>query len=92
MLVYLSCPPCGKVVLACDEVGNVFDNLQDPLASAPLVLWRSAGHRCPRCREVSLAAFQLATEEDLIRAGIGRDDFDAGDMRVADSVRSLASG
>ena len=68
-LVYLSCPRCGKVVLACDEIGNVFDNLRDPLASAPLVLWRSAGQRCPGCREVSLARFRLATEEDLIPRG-----------------------
>ena len=90
--MYLSCPRCGKVVLACDEIGNVFDNLREPMASAPLVLWRSASHRCPGCREVSLARFQLATEDDLTRAGVAREDFEAGDTRVADSVRRLASG
>jgi hypothetical protein len=91
-LVYLSCPQCGKVVLVCDETGNVFDNLREPLASAPLVLWRSAGQRCPECKQIALARFQLATADELTRAGIPGEDYEAGDVRVGESVRRLALG
>jgi hypothetical protein len=91
VLVYLSCPKCEKVVLVCDEIGNVFDNIDDPLASSPLVIWRSAGQRCSGCHEVLLADFRISTEHDLTGLGLGSDEVEAGDAVVSDSVRRLAT-
>jgi hypothetical protein len=92
VLVYLICPGCGKLVLACDEIGNVFDNLKEPLASTPLVLWTSAGQKCPACQRISLGSFHLATEDDLSRAGVASEEYEIGDVSVSESVRRLVSG
>jgi hypothetical protein len=86
------CPACSHVLLVCDEIGNVFDNLADPLASAPLVIWRSVGQMCPQCKAVLLADFGWATQDDLINRGLGRDDYEVADPGVDRSIRHLASG
>ena len=89
-LIYLRCPGCANIILLCDEIGNVFDNLDDPLASLPLVIWRSSGQHCPGCQTVLLTNFELATDQDLTRLGIGPDKYEAGDAYVSDSFRRLA--
>lgn len=73
----------------CDEIGNVFDNLDEPLASSPLVVWRSVQQRCPGCNEVLLADFVAATEHDLDRIGLGVNEIETGDVDVANAVRRL---
>jgi len=72
--------------LICDEIGNVFDNLKDPLNSGPLVIWRSSGQRCPTCNRALLADFQLSTESDLVALGLGSADFEVAPQGIAESV------
>jgi len=91
LLVFMSCPQCGKVVLACDEIGNVFDNLEDPFRSRPLVLWRSSHQHCPACDKVELADFVFATEEALLSSGLSDIDFELGEAASREAVRRFAS-
>jgi len=88
-LACLRCSDCGQVVVVCDEIGNVFDNLDDPLLSLPLVIWRSVGHKCPKCNSVLLADFAPAGLNDLARLGIRASDCEPGPALTVESLRRL---
>jgi uncharacterized protein YbaR (Trm112 family) len=90
VLAYLVCPQCRKVVLVCDEIGNVFDDLSVVLNSAPLVLWRSSGQLCPKCSNVLLADFEAASEADLLACHVNLDTIEAADDQVQRSVKHHA--
>ena len=79
-LMYIACPGCGKILLVCTEIGNVFDNLSDPLQSdEPLVIWRISNQVCPGCRQEKLSDFIAATEEQLQAIGLKISDYEIGD-------------
>ena len=89
VLVFLACPNCEAVILACDEIGNAFDNLDNPLVSNPLVLWREARQYCPACSAAMLADFRLATENDLERCSVSGDRIASAGLAVAQSIRRV---
>ena len=85
-LAYLACPSCRKVVLVCDEIGNVFDNLEHPLDSLPLVIWRKTGQFCPQCSKVLLADFEAASEADLVAHGVNLTTVEVAEKLVQLSI------
>jgi hypothetical protein len=87
----LGCPNCDRVVLVCDEIGNVFDDLSNLLASSPLVIWRSAAQRCPGCNALPLASFIPADERQLLASGVGPEDFTPAPYGMPFSIRNLSS-
>lgn len=50
-LVFLTCPHCSAIVLACEEEGSVFPEPCDLSKQAdwPSDSWRSTTIRCPHC-------------------------------------------
>jgi hypothetical protein len=90
-LVFLSCPACGTTVFLCDEIGNVFDDIHDPLKSGPLVIYRSARQRCPACGKALLSSFQFATSNQLYDIGLTDEHFTFADARVGTAVQYLRS-
>ena len=73
-LVFLTCPSCGLVVLACDEAGCVYaDPLKlDDMWSASCDVWMSTTTECPRCRRIQ--EFSYSTIADILASGRSRDE------------------
>lgn len=88
-LVFLSCPECFKVVLMCDEVGSIFDNLKDHRASQPLVVWKSAKQKCPCCGKAFLSDFNPATENQIKEAGISCDEYGLYEFLTREGLRVI---
>jgi hypothetical protein len=66
-LVFCACPQCGHLVLECAEEGSVLADPRDLNGTASVSLY--AGANCPRCREVLLPEFRLASAAELQAAG-----------------------
>lgn len=89
-LVFYACPGCNAIVLVCDELGNVFDNLKDPKNSTPLVIWRSTGQNCSKCEVSKIADFQAATQEQLLAYGFEATEFELADLSSVGRIAYLA--
>src|SRR6476620_8121049 len=78
VLTLITCPGCGHVALACDEVGTVFPDPHD-LTKPSCGSWLLAdGSRavCPKCGKVPLAEFEYSTGEELQSAGLSADEYE----------------
>ena len=67
-----ACPSCHRVILVCDELGTSFFDRHDRGQQGPSI--HEAGSVCPGCRQVSLALFLHATEEEVLGAGIRHEE------------------
>src|SRR5215813_9783107 len=70
-LVFISCPSCHHVALACDEIGTVFPNPRD-LSRASCGSWLLAsGSRanCPGCDKAPLTEFWYSTGDEVQSIG-----------------------
>ncbi len=74
-LVFLTCPQCAKLILACDEEGTVFPNPCDLSLQAawPCDVWQSTVTKCPHCLDVGEFAF--ATGDQIQAAGVRQDEY-----------------
>ncbi|MEM0914884.1 MAG: hypothetical protein AAGB29_12625 [Planctomycetota bacterium] len=88
VLAVVCCPECGKLILVCDEIGNAFDNLQDPLDSLPLVIWGGTGQKCPTCGSVLLSDFPCADLQALLDGGLSLDEVEDGGKQLAATIRT----
>ena len=71
-LVFIACPGCRRLALACDEVGTIFGHVHD-IANGLCGHWLGAsGGFCPCCHEVLLTDFAYATLEEVVSAGFSR--------------------
>jgi hypothetical protein len=75
-LLFLTCPACGKVIIACDEEGSVFPNPQDlgVPASYPCDPWISTATRCPGCGTVQ--EFRFSSGEEIQQLGFSPTDYE----------------
>lgn len=74
-LLFLTCPSCGKVIMACDEEGTVFvspPSLADQ-ATYPCDPWVSTITRCPACKTVQ--EFYYSSGEEIQNLGINPTDY-----------------
>lgn len=72
----------------CDEIGNVFDNLAEPLKSKDtLVIWKSSNQVCPHCKETHLSSFVPALEAQLQELGLNDSEYEAAESHVISSFR-----
>ena len=74
-LFFLTCPSCGKVIMACDEDGTVFasqPSLNDQ-ANYPCDAWVSTVTKCPHCE--SVREFQYSSDVEIQRLGIAPADY-----------------
>ena len=62
----ISCPECGYVAAACEEVGNNFLDPQDLIAS----VCASDITNCPGCGRPTLKEFVPATSQQIHEAGL----------------------
>lgn len=74
-LLFLTCPTCGKVIIACDEDGTVYPNPPDldDHASTTCDPWISTTTLCPECRGVH--EFRYSTGEEIQQLGIAKEDY-----------------
>jgi hypothetical protein len=68
-LLFLSCPACGAVMLACNEVGTVFSNPQDLDDGPYLSRLPSDADTCPRCGSTPLSKCVNADSSQIQAAG-----------------------
>ena len=61
------CPNCNYLTAHCEETGNTFLDLKD-LASG-------FSEICPSCKEIKTEDFILASSEDILNAGLTKDDY-----------------
>ncbi len=91
-LLYISCSSCNCILLMCDEIGNIFDNLMSPLNSKDhLVIWRSSKQVCPQCKEVLLSNFVPATESLLKQISTEEFNYEVAGKNVFKSFIKLLS-
>ena len=74
-LLFLTCPTCRKVVVACDEEGSLFPNPQDleKQADYPCDAWISTVTKCPACQTIQ--EFRLSSGEEIQQAGFRPGDY-----------------
>jgi hypothetical protein len=74
-LLFLTCPACGKVILACDEDGSVFPDPKnlDQLASYPCDPWVSTISLCPHCGTIQ--EFRLSSGKEIQTMGFTPRDY-----------------
>ena len=70
LLTFITCPGCGHVTVACDEIGTVFVSSRD-LSELPGASWLHGFEDglCPKCREASLRDFRFSTGEEIQAVG-----------------------
>jgi hypothetical protein len=70
LLVFITCPGCDYVTVACDEVGTLFHGPPD-LRDVPGGSWlgRDSQGTCPKCRKVTVEAFRPSTGEEIQALG-----------------------
>jgi len=63
-LLFLTCPNCQGVIIACDEEGSVFPEPRDltKQASWPCDPWVSTVTKCPHCEEEGEFSFSAGGE------------------------------
>jgi ribosomal protein S27AE len=68
-LLFLTCPNCKAVIIACGEEGTVFPDPKDLAnqASWSYDPWTSTVTKCPHCRKE--ASFAYSTGEDIQNLG-----------------------
>jgi hypothetical protein len=70
-LVFITCPGCGYVALACDKVGTVFPTPRD-LSVPPCGSWFAASgshESCPGCSKAPQLDYEYSTGEEIQRTG-----------------------
>jgi hypothetical protein len=74
-LLFLTCPGCGKVIVACDEEGTLFPDPKnlDQQAPYPCDPWISTVTRCPQCQNIQ--KFRFSSGEEIQQCGITREDY-----------------
>ena len=73
-LLFIACPDCGQIALACDESDSVFTELKNPSGRSDSSRNESASdlpqNQCPLCHKRSYHAFRYASRADLVAANI----------------------
>lgn len=74
-LVFLTCPKCCKVILACDEEGTAFPEPHDLTiqSDASCDVWVSTVTKCPGCQEV--VAFRFSSSQEIQGMGFSPKDY-----------------
>ena len=74
-LLFLTCPNCGNVVIACDEEGTLFPNPKDLALQADYSCdpWISTATQCPEC--ASVQQFRFSTSEEIQSLGFRSLDY-----------------
>ena len=74
-LIFLTCPICKKIILACDEEGTVFPEPNDLKlkGSWPCDVWYSTFTKCPHCAVET--DFKFSTGEEIQLAGFATDEY-----------------
>jgi hypothetical protein len=74
-LLFLACPGCGTVVLACDEDGTLFPDPKQLKNQADYSCdpWISTIMKCPGCGAVP--EFRLASAEEIQKLGFEPKDY-----------------
>ena len=75
LLVFMSCPSCGNVVLVCDEVGTVFPNPRDVKSGVALSNLEPSD-LCPRCQQLPVAEYQKAAPDQIQALGFGPGEYE----------------
>ena len=67
--MFLTCPSCGKVIIACDEEGTLFPNPKDLTLQANYSCdpWISTVTQCPQCATVQ--QFRFSTGDEIQSIG-----------------------
>ena len=76
LLTFITCPGCGHVTVACDEVGTVFVGPRD-LSELLGASWLSGFEDglCLKCRSVSLRDFRFSTGEEIQAIGFSPSEY-----------------
>ena len=76
LLTFITCPGCGHVTVACDEVGTVFVSPRD-LSELSGASWLSGFEDglCPKCRDVSLRDFRFSTGDEIQAVGFSPSEY-----------------
>jgi Zn ribbon nucleic-acid-binding protein len=74
-LLFLTCPVCAKVIIACDEEGTLFPNPKDlnQQADYPCDPWISTITKCPQCQTTQ--EFRLSSGEEIQECGFTPQDY-----------------
>lgn len=75
-LLFLTCPNCQSIVIACDEEGSVFPNPKDlsRQASWSCDPWSSTVTKCPHCEKEG--EFFFSTGVEILRLGFSLDAYE----------------
>lgn len=73
-LLFLVCPHCSLVVLACDEVGTIFPNPLN-LKTGPQLSRVHENNLCPGCISITLPDFESANSDQIQAAGFKVGDY-----------------
>ncbi len=74
-LIFLTCPNCGKLVLACEEEGSLFlnpKNLKQQI-SWSCDIWQSTFTKCPYCN--TQREFGFSTNEEIQQLGFDQKEY-----------------
>ena len=74
-LLFLTCPNCGKVIIACDEEGAIFHDPTDlsKVENYSCEPWNSTVTRCPRCE--TEREFRLSRIEEIAKLGFSPEEY-----------------
>src|SRR5262245_17792587 len=74
-LVFLTCPSCGTVIIACDEEGSVFPDPQDLSQTANYSCdpWISTTTHCLQCD--ATREFRFSSGEEIQNLGFSAADY-----------------
>jgi hypothetical protein len=76
LLVFITCPGCDHVTVACDEIGTVFVGPRQ-LSELPVASWLAGFEDgwCPKCQKISLRDFRLSTGDEIQRVGFSPNEY-----------------
>lgn len=70
-LLFITCPKCSHISLACTETGSIFPNIKI-LTTDSL---KEEGDLCVSCRSKAFAEFNNATADQIALAGVQQNEY-----------------
>ena len=71
-LLLVRCPQCGHIAIECAEEGTFFP---DPRALDSSSLFALASEMCPRCAQVPIHDFAVATSDEIQAAAFRKEEY-----------------
>lgn len=72
-LLFIACPNCAHLALACNEVGTVFVDAHDTIKESCGHCLDPSGGTCPACGVSDLTDFRAARLDEIEAAGFVRE-------------------